>query len=88
MDRKIIIKAEDLDREIHSFLAEVSADMPIKWDANALALVRDAVIEAFGRMRVTLEVDEPLEFSSLFFTERNRKKRREGLVPLEKGGMG
>ena len=88
MDRKIIIRAQDLDREIHSFLAEVSADMPIKWDANALALVRDAVIEAFGRMRVTLEVDEPLEFSSLFSSERNRKKRREGLVSLEKGGMG
>jgi len=87
MDRKIIIRAQDLDREIHSFLAEVSADMPIKWDANALALVRDAVIEAFGRMRVTLEVDEQLEFSSLFFSERNRKKRREGLALLEKGGM-
>ncbi len=78
MDRKIIIKAEDFDREIHSFLADVSADMPIKWDANALALVRDAVIEAFGRIGVTLEVDQQLEFSSLFFTEWNGKKRREG----------
>ncbi len=78
MDRKIIIKAEDFDREIHSFLADVSADMPIKWDANALAFVRDAVIEAFGRIGVTLEVDQQLEFSSLFFTEWNGKKRREG----------
>ncbi len=52
--------------------------MPVKWDANALALVRDAVIEAFGRIGVTLEVDQQLEFSSLFFTEWNGKKRREG----------
>ncbi len=88
MDRKIIIKAEDFDREIHSFLADVSADMPIKWDANALALVRDAVIEAFGRMGVTLEVDEQLELSSLFLSEWNLKKRWGGLAPLEKGGTG
>ncbi len=88
MDRKIIIKAEDLDREIHSFLAQVSADMPIKSDTNVLALVRDAVIEAFGRMGVTLEVDEQLELSSLFLSEWNLKKRWGGLAPLEKGGTG
>jgi hypothetical protein len=88
MDRKIIIKAENLDRKIYSFLAEVSADMPIKWDINVLTLVRDAVIEAFGRMGVTLEVDEQLELSSLFFTEWNREKRWGGLAPLEKGGTG
>jgi hypothetical protein len=60
MDRKIIIKTEDLDREIHSLLTEVGADMPMNWDATALAFVRDAVIEAFGRMGVTIEVDERL----------------------------
>ena len=61
MDRRIIIKAEDLDREIHFLLSEISADMPIDWDSNVLALVRDSVIEAFGRMEVTLEVDERVD---------------------------
>jgi len=32
MNRKIIIKADDLDREIFSFLKEVEVDMPIDWD--------------------------------------------------------
>ncbi len=60
MDRKIIIKAEDLDREIHSFLAQVSADMPIKSDTNVLSLVRDAVIEAFGRIGLPLRLTSSL----------------------------
>ena len=60
MDRKIIISTEDFDREIYSFLTEVSADMPVNWAPNALALVRDAVIEAFGKMGVSLEIEERL----------------------------
>ncbi|HSB06570.1 MAG TPA: hypothetical protein VLK23_15410 [Thermodesulfobacteriota bacterium] len=60
MDRKIIIKAKDLDKEIHSFLTQVGADIPIKWPNNALALIRGAVIEAYGKMGITLEVDECL----------------------------
>jgi hypothetical protein len=75
MDRKIVIKAEDLDREIHSLLSEVGADMPINWDSNVLALVRDAVIGAFGRMGVILEVDERLETLSPFFNQWIRERK-------------
>jgi len=32
MNRKIIIKADDLYREIFSFLKEVGVDIPIDWD--------------------------------------------------------
>ena len=61
MDRKIIIKAKDLDKEICSFLTHVEADIPIDWNSNALALVRNAVIEAYDKMGITLEVDERLQ---------------------------
>ena len=43
MHRKIIIKAKDLDKEICSFLTQVRADIPVDWNSNALALVRDTV---------------------------------------------
>ena len=46
MDRKIIIKAKDLDKEVCSFLTQVGADIPIDWSSNALVLVRGAVIGA------------------------------------------
>jgi len=61
MNRKIIIRAKDLDEEICSFLTQVGADIPIDWNSNALALVRDAVIEAYNKMGITLEVDERLQ---------------------------
>jgi hypothetical protein len=61
MDRKIIIKAKDLDEEICSFLTQVGADIPIDWSSNALALVRGAVIEAYDKMGITLEVDVCLQ---------------------------
>ena len=61
MNRKIIIKAKDFDKEICSFLTQVGADIPINWSSNALALVRDAVIEAYNKMGITLKVDEPLQ---------------------------
>ena len=86
MDRKIIIKAEDLERETHSFLREVSTDMPLNWNADALALVRDAVIEAFGRMGVILEVDERFESSSSLFNRCVWERKGEGMNHLEKGG--
>jgi hypothetical protein len=84
VDRKIIIKAEDLSREIHSFLTEVSADLPVSWDSNGLALVRDAVIEAFRRMGVILEVDERIETPSPFFNHWTRQRKGEGLTRLER----
>ena len=61
MDRKIIIRAKDLDKEICSCLKQVGADIPINWSSNALALVRDAVIEAYNKMEITLEIDERLQ---------------------------
>jgi hypothetical protein len=65
MNRKIIIKAKDFDKEICSFLTQVGADIPVNWSSNALALVRDAVIEAYDKMGITLEVDRCLHEMSL-----------------------
>ena len=61
MNRKIIIKADDFDREIRSFLTEIGADMPVDWNIKALGYVRNAVIKAFEDMHVTLEIDVPLQ---------------------------
>ncbi len=57
MDRKIIIRRDDFDKEIRSFLEDVGADMPIKWSIEALEQVKNAVIEAFKKMGVGLEVE-------------------------------
>ena len=64
MNRKFIIKKDDFDVEICSFLAEIGADMPLQWSAEALSRVRGAVVEAFGKMGVTLEIDERLSTSA------------------------
>ncbi len=58
MGRKIIIKTDDFDKEIRSFLGDVGADMPIKWSIEALEQVKNAVIEAFKKMGVGLEVED------------------------------
>jgi hypothetical protein len=63
MGRKIIIKIDDLDKEIRSFLRDVGADMPIDWNREALDQVKNAVIEAFKRMGVGLEIDDRLPAS-------------------------
>jgi hypothetical protein len=60
MGRKIIIKTDDLDSEIRSFLRDVGAEMPIDWDVEALDQVKTAVIKAFKKMGVGLEVDDRL----------------------------
>ena len=57
MNRKIIIKTDDFDKEIRSFLGDVGADMPIEWNLEALDQVKKAVIEAFKKMGVGFEVD-------------------------------
>jgi hypothetical protein len=59
MNRKIIIKADDFDKEIRSFLMEIGADMPIDWNIEAIDYVRNAVIKAFENMSVTLEIAVP-----------------------------
>ncbi len=58
MSRKIIIKASDFNKEIFSFLAEVGADMPIDWDIEALDEVKNAVVKAFTKMGVRIEIDD------------------------------
>jgi len=60
MGRKIIIKTDDFDKEIRSFLREVGADMPVDWNIEALDQVKNAVIEAFKKMGVGFEVDRRL----------------------------
>jgi hypothetical protein len=61
MKRKIIIKSGDFNREILSFLKEVGADMPIDWNIEALDRIRNAVMQAYEKMGVTLEIDDRLQ---------------------------
>jgi len=71
MNQKIIIKSDDFSKEIFSFLNEVGADIPIDWNLKALDRIRNAVIEAFEKMGVTLEVDDRLQsISSPYLTQR------------------
>jgi len=60
MNRKIIIKTDDFDKEIRSFLGDVGADMPVDWNIEALGQVKSAVIEAFKKMGIGMEVDDRL----------------------------
>ena len=79
MNNKIIIKSSDFSREIFSFLKEVGADVPIDWNIEAIDRVRNAVIEAFEKMGVTLEIDDrlqsispaPIEDSTTFLIRRS-----------------
>ena len=64
MSRKIIIKTDDFDKEIRSFLGDVGADMPIKWNMEALDQVKNAVIEAFKKMGVGFEIDDQISVSA------------------------
>ncbi len=43
------------------FLKEVGADMPMDWNIEALDRIRNGVIEAFGKIGVTLEIDDRLQ---------------------------
>ena len=60
MNRKIIIKTDELNKEISSFLTEVGAGVLISWNIEALIRVRNAVIEAYEKMGITLEIDDCL----------------------------
>ena len=60
---KIIIKSGDFDREILSFLTEIAGDLPMDWNIEALECVRDAVIDAFKKMGIVLEIDKRLRSS-------------------------
>ena len=64
MSRKIIIKTDDFDKEIRSLLEGVGAEMPIDWDIEALDQIRTAVVEAFKRMGVGVEIDDRVPASA------------------------
>ena len=49
MSRKIIIKTDDFDKEIRSFLGDVGADMPIKWNIEALDQVKMQLLKPLRR---------------------------------------
>ena len=70
MNRKIIIKSDDFNKEIFSFLKEIGADMPMDWNIEALDRIKNAVIETFGRMGVTLEIDDRFQSISSYLTKR------------------
>ncbi|MGZ6209433.1 MAG: hypothetical protein ACXWL9_04715 [Syntrophales bacterium] len=63
MSRKIIIKTDHLDKEIRSFLGDVGADMPIDQGIEALDQVKGAVVEAFRKMGIRIEIDDRLPAS-------------------------
>jgi hypothetical protein len=63
MSRKIIIKTDDFDKEVRSFLGYVGADMPIDWDIEALDQVKRAAVEAFEKMGIRIEMDDRLPAS-------------------------
>ena len=69
MNRKIIIKSDDFDKEIFSFLKEVGADMPLDWNIEALDWIKNAVIETFWKMGVTLEIDDRLQSIPPYLTK-------------------
>lgn len=70
MNRKIIIKSDDFNREIFSFLKEVGADMPLDWNIEVLERIKNAVIETFEKMGVTLEIDDCFQSISPYLTKR------------------
>ena len=75
MRRKIIIKSNDFNREISSFLKEVGTNMPIDWNIEALDRIRSAVIEAYEKMGITLEIDDRLQSIS----SSNLSKKEDGI---------
>jgi hypothetical protein len=78
MNRKIIIKMEDFNREICFFLTEVMAGMPMDWNIEALGMVRNAVIRAFEKMGITVEInDQPS--SRLIHCAQNTKPAKFGV---------
>lgn len=70
MNRKIIIESDDFNEEMFSFLNEVGADMPINWNMEALDRIKNAVIKAFEKMGVTLEIDDRLQSISSHLIKR------------------
>jgi hypothetical protein len=78
MNRKIIIKIGDLEKEIRFFLGNVGADMPIDWNIEAIDQVKNAVVEAFKKMGVGLEIDDRLP-ASVHRWEARRAQTMKGV---------
>ena len=70
MNQKIIIKSDDFNKEIFSFLKEVGVDMPMDWNIEAVEQLKDAVIGTFEKMGVTLEIDDRFQSISPYLTKR------------------
>jgi hypothetical protein len=70
MNRKIIIKSDDFNKEIFYFLKEVGADMPLDWNIEALDWIKNAIIETFEKMGVTLEIVDRLQSIPPHLTKR------------------
>ena len=70
MNRKIIIKSGDFNKEIFSFLKEVGADIPMDWNIEAIERLKDAVIGTFEKMGVMLEIDDRFQSISPYLTKR------------------
>ena len=60
MNRKIIIKTDDLNWEIYLFLKEVGAGFPVDWNTEAFGFVKNGLIRAFETMGTHIEVDDRL----------------------------
>jgi hypothetical protein len=69
MNRKIIIKSDDFNKEIFSFFKQVGADMPMDWNIQALEGLKDAVIGTFKKMGVTLEIDDRFQSISPYLNK-------------------
>jgi len=70
MNRKIIIKSDDFNKEIFYFLKEVGADTPMDRNIEALDRIKNAVIETFEKMGVTLEIDDRFQSISPYLTKQ------------------
>ena len=88
MDRKIIIRVSDFNKEIYSFLLGIGADNSLDWNIDALDEVKDAIVDAFGKMGVTLEIDDQPEASYPLFNKWILERRERGLMHMEKRKKG
>jgi hypothetical protein len=78
MNRKIIIKSDDFNKEIFSLLKGVGADIPMDCNIEALERLKDAVIGTFEKMGVTLEIDDRFQSIPPCLT------KREGVIGMHK----
>ena len=88
MNRKIIIRESDFNKEIYSFLAGIGADNSLDWNIEALDQIKDAAVDAFGKMGAILEMDDQPEASYPLFNKWILERRERGLMHMEKRRKG